>query len=529
MQKIKENCLKKTLSVLIVTALFFFTRLIRITSLPVFADEAIYIRWSQIIKNVETLRFIPLTDGKQPLFMWLTVPFLSIVSNPLIAGRLVSVLSGFSNIVFLFLTTAILLSKSTKQSDPIKHIFSSIQSNFYPSLLASLIYILLPFSLFFDRLATPDNLLSAFSLIAIFLTILQSKYYRLDISLILATSLGLAWLTKSPALYFIALSTAFLFLNLYIKTNNHKLRSLFHILIVPTISFIIYNFLKLGPQFHMIAARNKDYIWPLSEILKHPLDPLKPHLMAAFSVYKYFLSWPFIILFPISLILSIKNKKYKTITPSVIYVLLTFLAPLLATTSMAKVFTGRYILFTITPLILILIILLSNSFKTLKLPGFLIPIIFILIFTPNIIKANKIIFSPFDLNLPDTEAGYINDWTAGWGLKDISDYLIDRSKHVNVIVGTEGTFGTLPDGLQIYTDGVPRLTIIGQGIHLSQIPAGLLEANQYGDEVYLLINSDRHFFDVSELNKMEPISTYIRPDQTQLILYKLKSIKPLSD
>jgi len=524
MQKIKENCLKKTLSVLIVIALFFFTRLIRITSLPVFADEAIYIRWSQIIKNIETLRFIPLTDGKQPLFMWLVVPFLSYISNPLIAGRLVSVLSGFLNIVFLFLTTNLLLYKNNKHANPINLIIDSIKANFYPSLLSSIIYILLPFTLFFDRLATPDNLLSAFSLIAIFLTILQSKYYRLDISIILATTLGLAWITKSPALYFIAISTAFLLANLFINKNNQKIKGLFHILLVPTISFIIYNLLKLGPQFHMIALRNKDYIWPLSEILKHPLDPFKPHLMAAFNVYKYFLSWPFIILFPISLILSIKNKKYKTITPPVIYVFLTFLAPLLATTSMAKVFTGRYILFTITPLILILVSLLSGSTKTPKLPRFFIPLIFILIFTPNIIKANKIIFSPFDLNLPDTEAGYINDWTAGWGLKDISDYLIDRSKHANVIVGTEGAFGTLPDGLQIYTDSVPRLTIIGQGVHLSQIPASLLEANQYGDEVYLLINSDRHFLDVSELNKMEVIDTYTRPDQTELVLYELKPI-----
>ena len=51
--------------------IFFVTRLVNLTSIPVFGDEAIYLRWSQVIKNVETLRFIPLNDGKQPLFMWL--------------------------------------------------------------------------------------------------------------------------------------------------------------------------------------------------------------------------------------------------------------------------------------------------------------------------------------------------------------------------------------------------------------------------------------------------------------------------
>jgi len=522
MQPKNENCFNKIVSVLLVTSLYFFTRLIHLTSLPVFADEAIYIRWSQIIKNVETLRFIPLTDGKQPLFMWLTVPFLSYIKDPLVAGRIIAVLSGFSNIVFLFLTTSILLSLKKHYSSPIELIIKSVKANFYPALLSSTIYTLLPFTLFFDRLATPDNLLSAFSLIAIFLTILQSKFYRLDISIILAVSLGLAWITKSPALYFITLSTVYLFLNLFFIPKTHKLIKIIHVLIVPIISLAIYNLLRLGPQFHMIAIRNKDYVWPLTEILKHPLDPLKPHLLASLKVYSYFLSIPFLLLFPIAIILGIKRKHFQKLNLSTIYIFLTFLAPLLATTSMAKVFTGRYILFTVAPLILILLILLSNSFKTLKLPRLFIPIIFILVFTPNIIRANKIIFSPFNLNLPDTESGYINSWTAGWGLKDISDYLIDRSKYANVIVGTEGTFGTLPDGLQIYTDGVPRLTIIGQGIHLSQIPISLLEANLYGDEVYLLINSDRHFLDVSELNKMEVISSYTRPDETKLILYQLK-------
>jgi len=54
---------------LLLSFLYFFTRLFGLTKLPVFADEAIYLRWSQVIRAVESLRFLPLTDGKQPLFM----------------------------------------------------------------------------------------------------------------------------------------------------------------------------------------------------------------------------------------------------------------------------------------------------------------------------------------------------------------------------------------------------------------------------------------------------------------------------
>ena len=66
---------------------YLFSRFQNLLAMPVFGDEAIYLRWSQIIKNEETMRFIPVSDGKQPLYMWLTVPFYKIFSDPLFAGR----------------------------------------------------------------------------------------------------------------------------------------------------------------------------------------------------------------------------------------------------------------------------------------------------------------------------------------------------------------------------------------------------------------------------------------------------------
>src|SRR5574343_1375587 len=74
-------------------------RFYHLTILPVFADEAIYIRWAQVMKAEETLRFLPLSDGKQPLFMWVIIPFLKLISDPLIAGRIVSVLCGLGTMV----------------------------------------------------------------------------------------------------------------------------------------------------------------------------------------------------------------------------------------------------------------------------------------------------------------------------------------------------------------------------------------------------------------------------------------------
>ena len=519
MKNKSESWTIKSISLLVTAIFYFLTRLTKLTSLPIFADEAIYIRWSQIIKNVETLRFIPLTDGKQPLFMWLTVPFLSFFNDPLFAARFLSILSGFINLIFIFLISSLIYYKPKKvNKNPLKHVFQSINHSYYYSLATSFIYIILPFALFFDRLATPDNLLSSLILVSTFFTILQFNYYRLDISLLLGTCLGLAWLTKSPALYFITLSCLSLVIfSFFSKSKKPLIIKLFHSLLPALIASTFYFSLKLGPQFHMIALRNKDYVWPITEVLKHPLDPLKPHLMAVFSLYKYFVSLPIILIFLIGLFLSIKNFKKNYI---LVFLLSFFLIPIFATTFLAKVFTGRYILFSL-PLFVILLSYFFTSIPPKTIKYRLIPIIFIFLSIPNIILINKIIFSPASLQLPSTETGYLNDWTSGWGIQDISLYLKDRSHTANVIVGTEGHFGSLPDGLQVYTDGTPNLTIIGLGIHLGQIPENLIDAYNHGDEVYLLINTDRHFLDRSELSKLQVVKSYTRPDNTQLVLYQL--------
>ena len=172
------------LLIVIFAGLYLLSRLQNLTSLPVFADEAIYIRWSQIIKSVETLRFIPLTDGKQPLFMWLTVPFLKYFHDPLFAARLLSVFAGLGSLISLFLIAT--FCRFTKLS----------------IVFLLTIYLFSPFTFFFDRMALADNLLTMFGLITLYLTLLQSKYLRLDLAMILGFFLGCAWLTKSPAIFF---------------------------------------------------------------------------------------------------------------------------------------------------------------------------------------------------------------------------------------------------------------------------------------------------------------------------------------
>lgn len=509
---IKNNFFRFFILILIF-GFYFLSRLQNLTSIPVFCDEGIYIRWSQIIKTEETLRFLPQTDGKQPLFMWLNAISLKFIDDPLISGRIVSVFAGFGILLGLFFLTAIILSFSSKEKNIWQFISQSLKDNFYQAIFTIIIYCLLPFTFFFDRLASADTLLSFFGLISLILSLLLAKYPRLDLAIILGFVLGLSWLTKSPAIYFIVLSIA-----TFLAFNFRKIKLYYLTIISSILAFLIYNILRLGPQFQMIALRNKDYIWTIGEILKHPLDPLKPHLINTFEIYHYYLSIPLIIFAVLALIIYLKN--WKSEVRNFIILIAWWLLPLIANCIMAKVFTARYILFTLPPLLVIISILIFSFIK--KIPFTYLRFIFIIaIFIPNIIFIKNLSTNPFNQKLPSSEQGYLIDWTSGWGIKEVATFLKQRSLSANVIVGTEGYFGTLPDGLQIYTTNTKQLTVFGVSLGFSQIPEKLIDAKNHGDEVYLLINKSRLKLTIEELSKLELVNSFAKPDGDYLLLYKI--------
>src|SRR5258705_2936717 len=112
-----------------IIGLFFVTRFYNILGIPIFTDEAIYARWSQIASNDAAWRFISLTDGKQPMYIWIAMILMKIIHEPLLAARSVSVISGFFSVIGLFFLT------------------NEVFKNRKIALLASFLYVLYPFSL----------------------------------------------------------------------------------------------------------------------------------------------------------------------------------------------------------------------------------------------------------------------------------------------------------------------------------------------------------------------------------------------
>jgi len=465
---------------ILIIFLFFFLRLINLTIFPVFCDEAIYIRWAQIMKSEPTLRFLPLSDGKQPLFMWLTMPFLKFFSDPLFAGRIVSVLAGFGSLVGIFFLSLVL--------------FDSKKIAF----LSSLIYTFVPYSVFFERMALVDSLLNCFGIWSLVISVLLIKHQRPDLAMIGGIILGGALITKSPALFFAFLFPFSLILISFKKLKLSHLGKILGLwLIVYIFAFTIYNILRLGPNFHMIALRNKDYVFSLKEVLSHPLDPLRPHLNDVKDWFPNLLTLPILLTSFGGLILGVKNRKKESLV-----LFLWFLIPLTTQLFIARVFNSRYLFFTIFPLIIFAGLFLEKLLKRIKKVW--LKILVLLIFLSLSFKYDFFLLTN-PARAPLTEemkSGYLRDWTSGYGINEVKEFIKKEAETKKLVVGTEGFFGTLPDGLQIYFDKNPNATILGVGLEFEEIPEALKKAS-LNDPTYLVINQSR--FRVKDTSNLELI------------------------
>lgn len=496
MKKLIKNWWLVGLSGFAAAVLGFALRVYKLTLLPIFTDEAIYVRWAQVMRAEPTLRFVPLSDGKQPLFMWTMIPFFKIFSDPLFAGRFLSIICGVATLVGVMII-AHLLFKSKKIA-----------------LVAGIIYAISPFAFFFDRMALVDSMLSMFGVWFFIFMYLTSKTKRLDFAMISGFLLGGGLLTKSPALFFaLLIPTTFIFSDWPREKRRiaiHLIKLLFLLAVVLGIGYGMYNILRLGPNFNMVAIRNKDYVYPISHFWTNFKDPLVPFIKQTWQWIWMMGPAAIIFLWLLGFATNI-TRFWKQATVLSVW----FLGPIIVQSEFAKVFTARYILFSVP----FLIVLASSAFmakqKYLKMLAFVIFLVFAL-------QAAKFDFNlltdPDTANLPRSErSGYLEEWTAGTGIKEVADIInAESSKNPSqrIVVGTEGYFGTLPDGLQIYVNGSPNITVIGVGVIIDKVHSSLIESKKAGNPTYLVVNNTRFKGDADKLG-LKLLAAYpkaVRPD-----------------
>lgn len=436
-----------------IIALYFFTRLYNILSFPIFTDEAIYVRWSQIASNDASWRFISLTDGKQPSFVWIAMVLMKFINDPLLAGRLVSVLSGFGSVIGLFFLA------------------SELFKNRKIGLLASFVYVIYPFSLVYDRLALYDSMVAMFIIWSLYFEVLLVRKLRFDLALILGMVIGGGMLTKTSANFaIILLPFTLLLFNFKEKKWKNNLGKLAVFGIVAlVVGQAMYSVLRLSPFFHIVGEKNLVFIYPFSEWIRSPFGYFVGNFKGLWGWLLDYLSIPFFILAIASFLASKKFQREKLL------LLLWFLVPFLALTFFGKVIYPRFILFMTMPLIALGAYTLYHMLLVKK--TYLKIIVAIVFLGTFVINDYLILTNFFKAGIPRADKyQLLAGWPSGVGVSETAKFLAEKSKNQKIYVATQGTFGLMPFALEIYFQGNPNVTVKGFWPIDDKLPQELADA-----------------------------------------------------
>lgn len=409
--------------------LFFFSRLYNLTLLPIFTDEAIYLRWGQIALGDPVWRFISLTDGKQPLFIWLMLPLMKAISDPLLAGRLVSVAAGWLSLVGMGL------------------LGWEISKNRWVALLASFLYLVCPFFLWYDRLALMDSLLTAFGIWSLWLSLVLVRTLRLDVALLLGMTIGGGLLTKSSASFFLYfLPATLLLLDWRSKKRLAHLEVWIALVLVTLlVSQLIYAVLRLSPLYYMIGQKNLTFVFSFQEFFQEPFHFFLGNLRGLSGWLIDYLTIPMVLVTLAAILWGCKKNFWQTLVLS-----FWFFFPFFSLAAFGRIIFPRFILFMVPPLLLLLAQFLVDLGQKIKNPLF-VSVCYSLLFLYPLYFAGQIIFNPINAPLPPADREqYLDGWPAGYGIKEVVNFLQGEGQKGKIFVGTEGTFGLFPASLELY-------------------------------------------------------------------------------
>jgi len=426
---------------------YFFLRLIFLNRLPIFTDEAIYVRWAQIALQDASWRFISLTDGKQPMFVWVTMIFLKLIKDPLIAGRLVSVLTGFLTMIGLFLLSYELFKNKTI------------------AFLTSTLYIFYPFAQVLDRMALYDSMVATFYVWALYFSVLLVRRVKLNIAYTLGFIIGGGVLTKSSNFFSIYLMPFLLVL--FNFKEKHWVERLIRLVLLAIFSagigYGLYTILRLSPLFEMISAKNATFVYPFSEWIHHPFTFFAGNIHGLIGWLLQYLTPAYLLLILISILFI--NKFFREKVLLILY----FVLPFVALALFGKVIYPRFI-FLMSLMLLPLaawglnyLITLAQQKAQLKVPSLAYAIIITVIFIlyPGFVSF-QFAYNPVNAPIADADrAQYLNGWAAGWGVKESVTFFEQQANTQKIFIATEGTFGLMPESMEMYLIKNKNVTIKG--------------------------------------------------------------------
>lgn len=427
---------KKNKWLLSLIAFYFVFRLINLTKLPIFNDESIYLDWGWREIHRSGNLYYSLYDAKQPFLMWIFGFFESIFSDPLFAGRLVSVVTGFLSLIGIYKLA--------------KYLFEG-----KIALISAFLYTLTPIFSFYDRQALMESAVAMVGIWACYFILKSIKEKSLKYPILTGLVLGIGFFIKSSSLIFIV---SYALLVLFYTIVFKKFKMISNFLATVIIFLATSSLLLINPQFWDTIGSNSRYTLTINELLSLPFDKWLQSIMANLQIGFYGLT-PLLFLIGLVGIIMIFLKKDFLKKAFVIFFLLAFLI----TTFLVRIPTDRYLVSFLPFLVIpasyfIFFCFTKNKIFGIMLYLFVLVIPFCLTTFQVIAPTNYLLATekiPYFGN-----SGYLSDSTSGYAVNQAINYFKAVSKHTKIIITVANNTGNPESAIITYFNNTPNVQVV---------------------------------------------------------------------
>ncbi len=454
---------------LILLLIFYFAiRIYNLTKFPIFNDEAIYLDWGWREINNPGYLYYSLYDAKQPLLMWIFGIMQNVLSDPLLAGRIVSVFCGFISILGIYKLSEKLFDKKI-------------------ALYSSLLYVLIPIFSFFDRQALMESAICTVGIWSGYFVINLFDKKNFKDAIFLGITLGIGFFIKSSSFLFLL---SFLILSIYLFKISSKKAKVFEIIITTLLVFSSIIFLLLiNPLFWDTLKTNSRFTLTLNELFTFPFSTWVTSILINLRILVFYLT-PIVIIFVVfGIYSSFKLKRNYRIF------IVFYLIPIFIETLTVRGATDRYLVsylpFLVIPAAFALNLLLS---KFSKLVGYVA--LFILLVIPFSLTLYQDINQAEYMQLMQRISGYGNlsylmSSTSGYGMEEIINYFNQASAHKNIIIGIAENTGNPESAVNIYFNKNKNIKVVYFDARLFNIDLSKLDCLQVDSPTYFVSRDDQ--------------------------------------
>jgi hypothetical protein len=407
----------------VLVGLYLASRLFALTTLPMFLDERIYLRWAYWITQGRRLQ-VPFVAGKG-LSVWVLAAVTPQAANPLLAGRLLTVAVGILTLVAVHRLAA-RLTGDVRLAD-----------------VAAVFYVACPFTLFHDRMVLTDPYLSAFTAWTLLLALRLAGTPRPRHGALLGAAMALGISTKVTGLPLLALPLLVLVVMGGTRRAWVKPLALAYAVALALIAYPVWRFFsRPSGELSKLAGSGGDDS-PVAATVSANLG------LALSWLWGYWTTG-LVLLAAVGVVVALRTSALRR---SGVLLILVAVGPVALFASVARVWFPRYVLFSTVPLV----ILAALGFRALldairrRSPvsawtgPVLTTVLLAVVLAPALRFDAALWTDPSRAPLPDVDRfQYVTGWPSGYGGRDSIAFLRARRAE-------------RPEGLTLVTPG-PSIT-----------------------------------------------------------------------